>query len=108
MDPGLLKGFLAGNVGGMEISQGFLMGASLLMEIPIAMILLSRILEFEANRWANVAAGVVMTLVQVATLFVGSVPTMYYVFFSIIEISTTVYIVRSAWKWHRPELVPEN
>jgi len=27
MDPGLLKQFLAGNVGGMDVSQGFLLAA---------------------------------------------------------------------------------
>jgi hypothetical protein len=45
MDPALLKGYLAGRVAGMDITQGFLLSASLLMEIPIAMVLLSRLLR---------------------------------------------------------------
>ncbi len=37
MDPWSLKQYLAGNVGGVQITQGLLLGAAILMEIPIAM-----------------------------------------------------------------------
>ena len=99
MDRELLTGYLAGNVGGLEISQGFLLGAGILVEIPITMVLLSRVLKYRANRWANIAAGTVMTVVQLATLFLAGTPTIYYLFFSVIEIATTAFIVWSAWKW---------
>jgi hypothetical protein len=46
MDPQKLKQFLAGTVGGMEITPGFLLGAGILVEIPIAMVLLSRLLKY--------------------------------------------------------------
>ena len=99
MDSGLLKQYLTGTVNGMEFSQGFLLGAAVLVEIPIAMVLLSRVLKYRANRRANIIAGVVMTLVQVATLFAGT-PAMYYVFCSVLEITATVLIVWIAWNWH--------
>jgi hypothetical protein len=99
MDRELLTGYLAGNVGGLEISQGFLLGAGILVEIPITMVLLSRVLKYRANRWANIAAGTMMTVVQLATLFLAGTPTIYYLFFSVIEIATTAFIVWSAWKW---------
>jgi hypothetical protein len=83
----------------VQYTQGFLVGAAILVEIPMAMVLLSRILKNPANRWANILAGGMMTIVQAATLFVGT-PTMYYVFFSVIEISTTAVIVWMAWKWN--------
>lgn len=98
MDPNLLKQYLAGNAGGMEITQGFLVGASVLMLIPISMVLVSRILDYKYNRWANIIAGSIMTLVQVATLFIGQA-TGYYILFSIVEISATAAIVWTAWKW---------
>ncbi len=99
MDPNLLKQFLAGTVSGIEFSQGFLLGASILMEIPIAMILLSRILTYKANRWANIVASLIMTIVQLATVLLGPPPTIYYLFFSIIEIACTSFILWYAWKW---------
>src|SRR6266516_4356256 len=53
MDPELLRQFLTGNVNGIHMTQGFLLGAGILLEIPIAMVLLSRVLKYRANRWAN-------------------------------------------------------
>jgi hypothetical protein len=97
MDPNLLRQYVTGSVHGMAVTQGFLLAAGALVEIPMAMILLSRILGPRANRWANVGAGALMTAVQVATLFAGK-PALYYVFFSVIEIGTTAAIVWLAWK----------
>lgn len=102
MDPDLLKKFLAGNIGGIDISQGFLLGAGVLVEIPIAMVLLSRVLTPRANRWANVGAGLTMTAVQLLSLVVKA-PAPYYVFFSIVEIASTSVIVWYAWRWRRGE-----
>ena len=98
MDPAQLKGFLAGSIGGVAISQGFLLAASILVEIPIAMVLLSRVLDDRSNRWANIGAGGIMTVVQLTTLFART-PALFYVFFSVIEIGGTAVIVWSAWRW---------
>lgn len=98
MDATLLKGFLAGSVNGFNISQGFLLASAVLVEIPIAMVLLTRLLPQAANRWANLVAGSAMTLVQAATLAFKS-PTLYYTFFSVIEIATTAVIIWYAWRW---------
>lgn len=99
MDPSKLNQFVSGSVNGFQISQGFLLGAAILVEIPIAMVLLSKILQYKVNRWANIIAGIVMTVVQFFTLF-GSSPTNYYLFFSIIEIFTTLFILFYAWRWN--------
>ena len=101
MDPELLPQFLRGSVNGLELTPGFLLGAGILVEIPIAMVLLSKVLPYRANHWASIAAGTVMTAVQSASLFVGT-PTPYYLFFSVIEIATTVLIVWFAWNWRKP------
>ena len=103
MDANLLNQFITGNVGGIEVSQGFLLGASILMEIPIAMIVLSRILDYRANRWANIIAGFIMTVVQLSSLVFGSAPTIYYMFFSIVEIACTSFVLWYAWKWSKPQ-----
>ena len=100
MDPKVLNQYLVGTVNGMQINQGFLLYAAILIEIPIAMVLLSRFLNYKVNRWANVIAGIVMTLVQIGTLTVS--PTGYYIFFSVIEIATTAFIVWIALKWTNP------
>lgn len=99
-DPKELKGVLAGQISGIEVTQTFLLAASVLMAIPIAMVLLSRILGYRVNRGANVVAGALMTAVQLGTNFMGTPPTPSYIFFSIIEIAATVAIVWIAWTWH--------
>ena len=98
MDPTLLRQYYAGNVGGMEINEFFLLIAGILMEISISMVLLSRILPYRANKIANIVAGAITTFIQTATLFMGK-PTLYYLFFSVIEIGATFTILILAVRW---------
>src|SRR5919202_6671832 len=98
MDPELLRQYLQGNVNGLAFTPGFLLGAAILISIPISMVLMSRVLRYRVNRWANIAAGTAMTAVQTATLFIGW-PAPYYLYLSLIEITCTVLIVGYAWKW---------
>ena len=91
---------LKGEVGGLSMTPGFLLGAGVLMTIPMAAVLVSRIAPHRVARWSSVVAGVVMTVVQAASLGVGSAPTPYYLYFSVIEISTTVVIAwYAATRW---------
>ena len=83
-----------------RMSEGVVLGATLLMEILIAMVLLSRVLKYQANRWANIVMGVVGTAFAGLTL-VGRPPA-FYVFLSAIEISCTLFIVWYAWTWTNP------
>jgi hypothetical protein len=105
MDPELLKQYLKGNVNGLAFTPGFLFGAAILISIPITMVLLSRVLNYRANRWTNITAATFMTAVQSLTLFMG-VPAPYYLYLSIIEIACTVLIVGYAWKWRKPAVQP--
>jgi hypothetical protein len=81
-----------------NLSQGALLAASFLMEIPIAMVLLSRVLKRRPSRWANIVAGAFMTVVQFGSFVVGT-PTTYYTFFSVIEIACLLFILWTAWRW---------
>ena len=100
MDSLLLKQYLTGTVDGLEITENFLFLGAILMEIPIVMVLLSRILNYQANRWANIAAASIKTIAMVSTMFVGT-PSSYYLFFGIIEIATTSFIIWYAWTWKK-------
>ena len=83
-----------------------LLGSAVLMEIPIAMILASRLLPFRANRLANIIAGGIVTLVNGFLTFVpplagwGRPPAFpEYVFFATIETVATSVIIWQAWTW---------
>ena len=94
-----------------------LMGSAVLMEIPIAMILLCRLLPFRANRLANIIAGGILTLINGFLTFVaplagwGKPPAFAeYLFFATIETVCTSVIIWQAWAWSGVEMriVPLN
>ena len=84
-----------------------LLGFAVLMEIPIAMILASRLLPFRANRLANIIAGAIETLAVISMQFVYPLASgawhehMFasYIFFGTIETVCTSIIVWQAWNW---------
>ena len=86
-----------------------LLGSAVLMEIPIAMIVASRLLPFRANRLANIIAGAILTLVNgfltfVPPLFGARTPALpEYLFFATIETVCTSVIVWQAWNWSAVE-----
>jgi Family of unknown function (DUF6326) len=88
-------------VSSIHYTQAFVLFGALLVEPAILMVLLSRILSNPANRWANIVVGALLTVVNVATLFVGT-PTLAYAFITSVMIVTGVAIVWSAWKWTGP------
>ena len=93
-----LKQLMTGEMGCMKITQVFLLGFAILMEIVMVMIVLSRFLPYKSNRILNIIIGLIMTFVQGSTLFTAD-NTLHYIFFSIVEISTTIFIVYYAWNW---------
>lgn len=107
MDSSLLKQYLTGNVEGLKIDENFLLYAGILMEIPIVMVVLSKILQKNTNCWANIIAGSIKTIVMIITLFVGSF-TKYYLFFACIEIASTIFIVWFAIKWLKQKVGREQ
>jgi Family of unknown function (DUF6326) len=84
-----------------NISQGTLLGFAVLVETAFAMVLLSRVLKYRVDRWANVIVGVINTVAVVASLLVQT-PALYYLFFATIEIATTLVIIWYAWTWPNP------
>ena len=88
-----------------HLTQWALLGSAVLMEIPIAMILASRLLPFRANRLANIIAGAILTLVNGFLTFVpplvgARTPALpEYLFFATIETVCTSVIIWRAWTW---------
>lgn len=83
-------------------SPEMLLGAAILLETAMLMIILSRVLKHGANRWLNIVVALLHTLAVVASLFVGT-PTIFYIFFVVVEVSTLLFIVGYAWTWAEPQ-----
>jgi len=81
-----------------NLSQGALLAAAILVETSIAMVLLSRVLKYRANRLANIIVGALNTVAILVSLLVAT-PALYYIFFAVIEIASTSLIVWYAVKW---------
>jgi hypothetical protein len=94
LNPGALEEMIA-----MKPAQGLLLVFSILVEIPIAMIVLSRLLKYRANRWANIIAGVITILYVIG----GGNTSVSYIFFATIEVACMLLIVWYAWKWTEQE-----
>lgn len=103
MSAELLNALLTGEVAGLKMNQTTLLISGVIMEISIAMVLLSRILKYNANRISNIIAGFIKTLIMIGTLFMGT-PSYHYMFFATIEIGTTLFIVWYAWTWTQSEV----
>ncbi len=103
MDPTYLKELITGTIGSIQVTQGFLLTAAIMMEIPIAMIILSRVLKYRANRWVNITAGAIMAAIQVGTMGMGTPSPLHYLFYSAVEIGCNLFIVWYAWKWRNLE-----
>jgi hypothetical protein len=82
-----------------------LAGSAVLMEIPMAMIVASRLLPFKANRLANIVAATVVTLINggltyIPPFFGARTPALpEYLFFATIETVCTSVIIWQAWTW---------
>jgi hypothetical protein len=95
--PGALQKLWSGQAG-VHLSPGLLLGFAILLEIPIAMIFVSRVLKPGANRWANTVAAVVTA----AFVIGGGSQSLHYVFFATVEIACMALIVWSVWARREP------
>ena len=99
--PELMARLQGGQYGSVALTQWVFLGGAILMEICFAMIPLSWMLGYKANRRTNIAAGTLFTLVILLILFgSGRAPPLnFYTFFEIVEIAATGWIVWRAWRW---------
>lgn len=80
------------------LSPEMLLGAAIFLEMAMAMIVLSRLLEHHVNRWSNMIVASLHAVGVIASVFVGT-PTVFYLFFVIVEVATCLFIVCYAWSW---------
>ena len=95
-----LKMILQGKAGDLEMTQEFLLSFGIIMEIPMLMILLSRVLPFRINRVLNIVFGIFLGFVQGWSMTVGD-NTLHYYFFSVVEVSLALSIAWLAIRWKK-------
>jgi hypothetical protein len=103
LQPAAWKGVLSGQVGSIHLTQAFVLIGAVVLETAIAMVLLSRVLPYRANRWANIIAAVIQTLATAGSLTGPVYWNLFYYFFVAIETACTLFIIWYAWTWPRPQ-----
>ena len=89
--------FKAGEIGGVRVSQGMLLGIAVLMLIPIVMVVLSVTLNQPVNKWANIAAAVALFGFNLIGL--PGYPSAYDKFLIVVGLVFNVVTVWYAWSW---------
>ncbi|MEJ2304629.1 MAG: DUF6326 family protein [Anaerolineales bacterium] len=100
--PGNIEKVVSGEIGGFQITEGFLFVMAIWMAIPSIMVFLSLTWKANANRWVNIIVGIVSFLALGATFFAGEVSARY-TFQAIAEGLLIASIVWQAWKWPTQE-----
>ena len=93
MLPEFLNEVMTGNTP-IQITPGILLVFAIILEIPIIMIFLSRVLDGKANRWANIVAAVITIIFVVG----GGSLHLHYIFFGAAEVLILLLIMTYAWK----------
>jgi hypothetical protein len=93
--------FIAGEVSGMQISQGLMLGMAILMVIPVVMVLLSLILKRAVNRWANIILSFFFFVFNAIGL--PTYPSLYDQFLIVVGLAFNLVIVWIAWQWKEEE-----
>ncbi|HSM26077.1 MAG TPA: DUF6326 family protein [Anaerolineaceae bacterium] len=83
---------------GASIPQ-LMLGGAIMMEISIAMIILSRVLKYGINRWTNI----IVSLITIAFVVGGGSSYPHYLFIAAVEVICLLLVIWFAWKWQNPQ-----
>ena len=95
MIPGALTEIMTGYAEGVKLSAEFMLIAAIILEIPIIMIFLSRILKQKTNRILNIIAAIITILF----VTIGGSLDLHYIYLATVEVICLISIIIIAWKW---------
>ena len=102
--PGALAEMQKGVVNGTQITEELLLLGGILVEIPILMVLLSRILGYNGSRWANF----ILAPITIMILLLNGFRDADDIFFIVVEVIALLAIFYTASKWKNPKMVQAN
>lgn len=89
--------FVAGEMGGMQITQEIYLVAAIILVIPVVMIFLSLTLPYNTNRWTNIILAIFFFVFNLVGL--PTYPSAYDKFLIIVGLGFNGLTVWYAWKW---------
>jgi hypothetical protein len=91
--------FVAGEMGGMQVSQGLYLALAAMLVIPALMVFLSLTLPFKVNRWTNIILAIFFLGFNLIGL--PTYPSAYDRFLIMVGLLFNLLTVWYAWKWRR-------
>jgi hypothetical protein len=101
--PEMLRGLMTGYAEGIRVTQPLLVGSAVMVEVPILMVLLARVLKPAVNRRANLVA----VPLTAAFIIGGGSTSPHYLFVATVELVLLAVILRYVWRW-RVDTSPET
>lgn len=98
VEPGFLEEALTGTVNGNPVTEHMLLLGGVMIEVPIAMVLLSRVLPYGANRWTNIIVAMIYG-VMVPAFGTTDLDDTFHLIMEVAALSTVIW---SAWRWRNP------
>ena len=77
--------------------------AAIYLQVAMVMIVLSRVLKYRINRWANIIFASLQAMGAFASLFVVT-NAHFYTFFVVSEVIALLFIAWYAWTWKEPQI----
>ena len=101
LEPGMMEQIMAGDIDGVQLTDGMLLGMAIIMVLPIVMVFLSLTLKYKANRWANIILAILLFGFDLIGL--PSYTSAYATFLIIVGLVFNALTVWYAWKWPKQE-----
>ena len=98
VEPGFIEEVMTGTFNGTQITENLLLFGAFVAEVPIAMVLLSQLLPYRTNRWANI----IVAVIAISFDIMNGTTDLDDTFHLIIKIAALSFIILSAWRWRNP------
>ncbi|MBE9070402.1 hypothetical protein IQ260_27540 [Leptolyngbya cf. ectocarpi LEGE 11479] len=102
IEPGFIEQVMTGTLNGMQITENLLLFGGFVASVPISMVLLSRLLPYGTNRWANIVAALITLAFEINNGTTDLDDTLHLIF----KIAALLFIIWSAWRWRNPAPYP--
>jgi hypothetical protein len=101
-EPNKLASMLDGRIGPLgEVTEGKLLGTSIMMAIPSLMVALAVVLKPVFCKWINIFCAILFLSI---TVLVIQGAWNFYVFFGVVEMLLLLSVAWQAWSWPRMEI----
>jgi len=97
VEPGFIEEIMTGTFNGNPITEQMLLLGGVMIGVPIAMVVLSWLMPYGANRWDNM---IIAMLYGVLIAFFGTTD-IDDTFHLVMESAALSFIIWSSWRWQK-------